>query len=65
MVDFGTRGCDPATELMCFAHEAWSLAKKQAKQQAASIPPGQAEKIQGLLQELKAELEAAYLLTSQ
>ena len=65
MVDFGTKGCHPPSELMRFAHEAWSLAKRQDQQKAASIPPGQRQKIKHLLQELKAELEAAHLLTSQ
>ena len=65
MVDFGTKGCDPSSELMCIAHEAWSLAKQQNKQKIASISPGQSETIMGLLQELKAQLEAAHLLISQ
>ena len=65
MLDMGTKGCHPPSELMRFAHEVWSLAKKQDQRKAASIPPGQREKINRLLQELKAELAAAYLLTSQ
>ncbi len=65
MVDFGTTGCDPPSELMCFAHKAWSLAKQQKQKKAASIQPEQSEKIGRLLQELTAALEEAHLLISQ
>ena len=65
MVDYGTKGCHPPSELMRIAQKAWSLAEKQDQHKAASLPPGQSEKIGRLLQELEEKLDAARLLISQ